>query len=353
MNKPFRVGIVGADTKASWAQLSHVPAVKGLADTHLAAVATRHETSAREAAQAFGADRWYADPLQMIASDEIDIVTVAVRVPAHRALVEAALKAGKAVYCEAPLGVDLAEAQYLQAASAGAVTAIGLQGRLNPSARRAAQLIADGAIGRPLSARVVSTSSAFGPVTASGYLYFEEAASGANLLTITAGHTLDLMESVVGEVSELQAHTPTLFPSPQVFDTQQTAVREVPDHADILGIAGSGTAFNVSVIGGVAAEDAEFDFTVRGTEGWLRLRGGTMFGVQGGDLTLTSSASFDAPEPSALEGPALNVAEVYSHIAADLRTGSRTTPDFALATHNAALIAAVAESGRSGTRQRL
>ncbi|GLY15801.1 oxidoreductase [Kineosporia sp. NBRC 101677] len=353
MNKAFRVGIIGADTRASWAQLSHVPAVKSLADTHLAAVATRNEASAREAAEAFGADRWYADPLEMIASDEIDIVTVAVRVPAHRALVEAALKAGKAVYCEAPLGVDLAEAQYLQAAGKDAVTAIGLQGRLNPSVRRAAQLVADGAIGRPVSARVVSTSGAFGPVTASGYLYFEQASSGANLLTITAGHTLDLMESVLGEVSELQAHTPTLFPNPQVFDTQQSTTREVPDHADILGTAGSGTAFNVSVIGGAAVEDAEFDFTVRGTEGWLRLRGGTMFGVQGGDLTLTSSAEFDAPEAPALQGPALNVSQVYTCITTDLRTGSRTTPDFALATHNAALIAAVAESGRTGNRQRL
>ena len=50
----IRVGIVGADTKASWAKGSHVPAIKGLPGLRLAAVATRSEQSAREAAQAFG-----------------------------------------------------------------------------------------------------------------------------------------------------------------------------------------------------------------------------------------------------------------------------------------------------------
>ena len=41
--KEFRVGIVGADTKASWAKVSHVPAINGLSGLRLAAVATRNE----------------------------------------------------------------------------------------------------------------------------------------------------------------------------------------------------------------------------------------------------------------------------------------------------------------------
>lgn len=62
----IRVGIVGADTKARWAKVSHVPAIKDLPGVRLAAVATRNERSAREAAEAFGADRWYSDPFAMI-----------------------------------------------------------------------------------------------------------------------------------------------------------------------------------------------------------------------------------------------------------------------------------------------
>jgi predicted dehydrogenase len=63
----------------------------------LAAVATRSEQSAREAAEAFGADCWYSDPFAMIRDEGIDIITIAVNVPAHRVLVLAALDAGKAV----------------------------------------------------------------------------------------------------------------------------------------------------------------------------------------------------------------------------------------------------------------
>jgi len=71
---------------AGWAKMSHVPAIKSLPGLKLAAVATRNEQSAREAAQAFGADRWFDDPFAMIRDDRIDLITIAVNVPAHRDL---------------------------------------------------------------------------------------------------------------------------------------------------------------------------------------------------------------------------------------------------------------------------
>jgi predicted dehydrogenase len=40
--KEIRIGIVGADAKASWAKVSHIPAIKGLPGLKLAALATRH-----------------------------------------------------------------------------------------------------------------------------------------------------------------------------------------------------------------------------------------------------------------------------------------------------------------------
>jgi predicted dehydrogenase len=76
--KQIRVGIVGANAQRSWANISHVPAINGLAGLRLAAVATRNEQSAREAAEAFGADRWFSDPLAMIDDDRIDVITISV-----------------------------------------------------------------------------------------------------------------------------------------------------------------------------------------------------------------------------------------------------------------------------------
>jgi len=354
-HRKIRIGIIGADTKASWAQVSHVPALQGHPRAELVAVATRHKDSARAAAAAFGVEKWFADPVDMMSEEGIDVVTVSVKVPAHRELVLAALTAGKAVYSEAPLGVSVEETQELASMAASHTTAIGLQGRLNPSVRRAAEIIADGRIGEPLRARVVSTSMGFGGTTLSPYIYFDKAGSGANLLTITAGHTLDIVESVLGAITEVDARTETLFPVVTVMDTGATTDREVADHADILGSTTSGATFNASVIGGVPADDADFVFEVRGSEGWLKLTGGTMYGVQGGNLTLTSSVPFAAPETPVVGGgpadPAVNVAQMYASLAHDLETARHDTPGFAHALHNARLIAAVARAAESGNRQ--
>src|SRR5580704_1795327 len=133
MQKEIRVGIVGANANKSWAKMSHVPAIKGLPGLKVAAVATRNEQSAREAAEAFAADRWFSDPLAMIRDKQLDLITISVKVPAHRELDLAALDAGKVVYCEAPLGRTVAETEEMASAVGSLHTAIGLQGRLNPA----------------------------------------------------------------------------------------------------------------------------------------------------------------------------------------------------------------------------
>src|SRR4051794_29708611 len=217
--KEIRVGIVGADNKSSWAKVSHVPAVKGLPGVRLAAVATRDEQSAREAAEAFGADHWFSDPFTMIRDDRIDLVTIAVRVPAHRDLVLAALDAGKAVYCEAPLGRSVAETEEMARPVRLQHTAIGLQGRYNPAARRAAELVSSGRIGRPLNARIVSQTAGFGPEIPIAHTYFNNPSTGANLLTINGGHTLDLIEAILGQVIRLDARTEIRWPKVKLIET--------------------------------------------------------------------------------------------------------------------------------------
>jgi predicted dehydrogenase len=177
--KQIRVGIVGADTNASWAEVSHISAIRGLPCLKLVGVTTRHEHSAREAAQAFGGDRWFSDPFAMIRDEQIDLITIAVKLPAHQKLVLAALAASKAVYSESPLGRNFEEAGEMVNALGACHTAIGLQGRLNPAVRRAARVLASGRIAEPLNAMVVSTTSAFGPHLPSKYDYVNRASSGA------------------------------------------------------------------------------------------------------------------------------------------------------------------------------
>lgn len=353
----LRIGIVGADAKASWAGLSHVPAIAALPGIRLAAVATRSEASARAAADAFGVERAFGDPFAMIAGDAVDVVTIAVRVPAHHDLVMAAIAAGKVVYCESPLGCNVTEAEAMADAArrAGVTTAIGLQGRYNPALRRAAELIAAGAIGRPLQARVVSTSAGFGPVMPAAYDYFNQAASGADLSTITVAHTLDALETVLGRITEIDARGAVLFPSVQLVDTGKTSARQTPDQMAVLGRTHSGCEFVVDVNGGVAPERARFEFEVRGTDGWFMLSGGSIFGFQGGDLILTASTGFEAPDTPAIgrdgPAPAINVGEVYARLVHGIRSGVPTAvAGFDEALRIARLIERVGEASRSGRR---
>ena len=353
----IRVGIVGANAEKSWAKDSHVPAIKGVPGLRLAAVATRNERSAREAAQAFGAERWFSDPFVMIQDDQIDVLTIAVKVPAHRELVLAALEAGKAVFCEAPLGRTVAEAEEMARAAGSLHTAIGLQGRLNPAVRRAAQLISSGNIGRPLNAKIVSTTVGFGPELPSSYDYFNKTSSGANLPTISAGHTLDLVEAVLGPIIEIDARTEILWPAVKLTDTGEESLRETADYVAVLGKTQSGAVFTADIHGGAAPEDARSSFEIRGSEGWLRLTGGHPYGFQAGHLELTSSVVFEQPEQPAVTGgwmgAAINVGEVYAHLVRDLCDGTYCTPGFAHALHNARLMETVTRAAEDGQRQRV
>src|SRR5580704_2968426 len=355
--KDIRVGIVGANSTASWAKVSHIPAIQSLRGVKLAAVATRNEQSAREAADAFGAEHWFSDPFAMIRDDQIDVVTIAVKVPAHRELVLAAVEAGKAVYCEAPLGRTVAEAEEMARAAGSLHTAIGLQGRLSPAVRRAAELISSGKIGRPLNARIVSTNIGFGPELPSSYDYFNKTSSGASLLTINAGHTLDLVEAVLGPITEIDARTEILWPAVKLTDTGEDSLRETADHVSVLGKTQSGAVFTADIYGGVAPQDTHSSFEIRGSEAWLSLTSNHPYNFQAGDLKLLSNIPFAIPDEPAVSGgflgAAINVGEVYAHLVRDLREGTYITPGFDHALHNARLIEAIRRAAERGERQKI
>lgn len=360
--RKYRVGIIGADARASWAGASHIPALAAQPSLVLAAVATRREETARAAAEAFGAERWYADPYALIGDDTIDIVTVAVKVPAHRDLVLAALKAGKSVYSESPLGATLSETEEMAAAAVSRHTAIGLQGRHNPALRRAADIVRSGKLGRLLSARVNATTFGYGPQSPRAYDYFNKAASGASFMTITAGHVLDVIEAVLGDITEVDARTALLWPEIEIIDTGETSVREVQDHLDMIAMTTSSAPVSVQILAGVPAEEANFSLEVRGTAGRLKLSGNHLAGAQVGDLTLSANVPFEAPDvpvasgvgPTAADfwaGAAINVGEVYASLAGDLAAGTFNTPGFDHALHNSRLVAAIERAAATGERQ--
>jgi predicted dehydrogenase len=354
-DQPLRVGIVGANPERGWAKEAHVPALQKLPRIKLTSVATRSEKSARAAAEAFGAEHWHSDPFALVRSSEVDIVSVCVKVPDHREILLAALDAGKHLYCEWPLGRNLEEAEELAAAAgkAGVHVAIGLQARLSPAARRARQLVHDGAVGRPLSARIVSTSSVGGPQMSSVYAYLNDPQNGANLSTILGGHTLDLAIFVLGKITQIDALSAIHYPSVQLFDTNERVERRTADQLLFLSQHENGCIVSADV-NGTAPADTPFIFEILGTEGRLSLIGGDPHGFQGGELRLQGDIPFsppDQPVVATLPREATNVAEVYAQLSHDIRASTWTVPDFNHAVRLSRLIDAVALAANTGMRQ--
>src|SRR5207249_2127175 len=111
------VGIIGVSPDRGWASTAHIPALRALPNYEIRALSAPSADSARSLGEVFGISA-FSDHEQMVTRRDIDLVTVTVKVPRHRELVSAALSAGKAVYCEWPLGRDLDEAREMAALAA-------------------------------------------------------------------------------------------------------------------------------------------------------------------------------------------------------------------------------------------
>lgn len=347
----LRVGIVGAGAASGWARDSHVPAVQALEGMELAAVATNGRATADAAASAFGVSG-YANGLDLVRNAEVDVVAVCTRVPDHREIVLAALAAGKHVYCEWPLGRGTAEAAEMAAAAVktGVHAAVGLQLRGSPAVRRARDLVASGAIGRPLSVSVVSTTMGFGPDVPPQYLYLEDPGNFANLVTIQGAHTIDMVLAVVGPLSDFGALLTRQFPSIRAGDDEERR-RITFDHLLLAGGLRSGAALSVEVAGG---RTRGTPFRLVGETGSIALEGGAPRGLQSGRVRLSVDGQ---PQPVAegelagLSDAAANVGAIYATLRDDVRRGTARSVGFDHASRLTQLISDVFLSSETGRRR--
>ena len=272
MANTLRVGIIGASAAGGWARDGHVPAVQALDGLLFAAVATNSQKTADASARAFGVPAAFGSGMDLIRAPDIDLVTVATRVPDHRNLVLAAIAAGKHVYCEWPLGRDVAEAEELTAAAraAGVHVAVGLQLRGSPVVRRAREMIASGAIGRVLSVSVQSATAGFGPDVPAPFVYLEDPASFANLVTIQGAHTIDLAVAVAGALGDGSALATAQYPEIRAGDDREVRKRVTYDHLLLQGRLVQGGTLAVAVAGGRPPEPPSH-LEVVGETGTLRL----------------------------------------------------------------------------------
>ncbi len=142
---PVRIGLIGAGRIGS----SHADVIaKRVPLATLVAVADPRPGVAAALAEPLGA-RGETDPLALFSDPAIDAVVIAASSEAHTDLIVAAADAGKAVFCEKPAGLSLADIDRALAAtaSAGVPFQVGFNRRFATDFRAAHDAIASGEIG--------------------------------------------------------------------------------------------------------------------------------------------------------------------------------------------------------------
>src|SRR5207302_3110752 len=227
--------------------------------------------AARAAGKAFGIGAVFSDHERLVTRPDVDVVAVTVKVPHHRQLVSAALDAGKSVYCEWPLGRDLDDARAMAALAdeQRVRTVVGLQGRQALAIEFVEGLLRDGYVGEVLSTSMVGLSIP-GDAVVNANAYMLDHTSGANLLPIAVGHSLDTLNYVLGEFVDLSAVTDLRRPVIKIEETGEEVTKTAADQVAVIGTLTSGATASVHIREAVAG-GIGFLWEINGTEGTLRV----------------------------------------------------------------------------------
>lgn len=353
-----------------WAASAHVPALAGLDGYELRALAASSTESARAAGEKYAVPLAFGSAEELARSEEVDLVVVTVKVPHHLDIIRPALEAGKVVFSEWPLGADLAQAEELAdlAHRRGVLTAVGLQARSAPPLRYLRDLVADGYVGRVLSTSMLGSGWIGGATYDDSHAYILDVTSGATLLSIPFGHSVDALAMVLGEFREVSAHVENLRPEVTHVTSGAVAAKTAEDQIAVTGVLESGAVAAVHFRGGTSRATA-FHWEINGTEGdlvvkadqalWFqgRLR---LYGAQGEDGALA-----ELPVPARYQRsltqwtersaePACNVAHEYA-LLRDQITGSLApdedgVPDFWHAVRRHGMLEKIREAARTGRK---
>ena len=366
MKQKIGVGIIGASPERGWAADAHVPALAASPDFELVAVSTSRRESADEASRKFKVALAFDQHAPLVARPEVDVVVVTVKVPHHFELVRSAVAAGKAVYCEWPLGNGLREAETMAALARdkGMYAAVGLQARSSPVIAYVRHLVADGYVGEVLSSTIVADAMNWGEDILGCYAYLLDRRNGASMLTIPFGHTMDAFCWCLGEFAELSATFATRRPQVKQLETGELLRSDVADQIAVSGILESGALASVHFRGGLS-RGTHFLWEINGTQGDLVVRAGgghiqmlptSLHGARGNETGLTEMPVPEAFNPIgdllAANPLAASVARAYTYLARDLKSGTQSLPGFADAVVRHRMIEAIERSAQTGARQR-
>ncbi len=195
--KTLRCGVIGLG------RLGYRHAVNlagSIADASLLAVSDSSEEALSRFGQTYPSVPQFSDYKELLALEELDAVIIASSTTMHAVMIADAIKAGKAIFCEKPLSLDLDEARAIQAlvSEYGVFVQLGFMRRFDTAYLKAKERIDNNEVGRPISLLGISRDPSCPPI--------EFATSSGGLILDLCVHDLDLCRWFAGsEAVEIYA----------------------------------------------------------------------------------------------------------------------------------------------------
>jgi len=234
-------------------------------------LADQDDGRAGAAAAALGFRRSTGDWRRLVADPSIDVVDICSPNYLHREMALAAIAAGKHVWCEKPLALDVAEAREVAdaARSAGIRHLIGFNYSCNPLVRLAREMIANGELGTVtgFSGRYFEDYMADPAVPHSWRC--ERRFAGAGALADLGSHLIDMAEVLLGPIESVMARLETIHRARRMPATGEMLPVENEDTALALVRFASGVSGTFEISRVATGFKCGLAFTVFGTQGSL------------------------------------------------------------------------------------
>ena len=176
-------------------------------------VAGSNPTSAEAAARELGCDFWTTDYHTLLDREDVDIVDICVPNALHEEIIVAAAAAGKHIFCEKPLALNVEQSRRIVEAveKAGVKNQLNFNFRFYPAITRARQMIDEGFLGRVYSFRsCFYRSSYIDPNKPLSWRLSKDVAGGGASFDL-GSHILDLVYFLLGDYSSVLATVDTLI----------------------------------------------------------------------------------------------------------------------------------------------
>ena len=287
---PIRLGMIGLSPSGYWAASAHLPYITAHPEKYtITALCNSSVEAALRARSHFklpSSVAAYGSSADIAADPNVDMVVCSTRVDKHYDAIKPAIEKGKDVYCEWPLGKNLAEAEELTALakSKGTKTIVGLQERCAPIVRSLKKVIDRGDIGKVLSTTIVSCAGVGGPKMSERVDYFNDEATGGDLVSIGLGHVLEQTVLVLGEIADVNAIGGTTYPTVDITNDKgeivRTSKRSTPDNVVLAGKLKSGTILSIHIRGAAPFKgQPSLEWRILGEKGELRVESDRAFPV--------------------------------------------------------------------------